>query len=716
MDDRYEMRGKVGQGGIGSVHRAFDRKLKREVAIKRILTSEDDPNLEEEATKQMIAEARALASLQHPHIVTILDVGSDSKGPYVVMELLTGNTLDELIEKSPLTWDDFREVATQSLEAMIAAQELGMIHSDLKPPNIMLTWLPSGKFQVKVLDFGLAVLIKSQSQEEISKLESVYGSIFFMPPEQFERKTLDERSDLYSLGCCFYQALAGTYPFNGEDVAQVMEAHLKHTVTPIWEIRTDIPEWAGQWIMWLINCDREERPATARDALANFLQNEHAEKEALNKPKGPKLLVAGPGMAPPPQVTAAVTLPDQTGEEQADGSTEATPARKVSPKTLKIAAGVLILLLMCGTAWWLKLRIDRSRTTKIFTDLVAKASAEGVTQILLNGDKLKKVLEGMSLQKSGTDLRAACEALLKVEAMDDSDTDLIIAEFATSAEMPDSTRKQLFTDVLSERGTSKATPLLLGFAGRTDNPELAAAAMSASKGMVGQENAGQLLGILEKAGDAGVVEAAGKLMSEIISWSRDPKQLAKQIEASLSKAGSDTAKTELQRLQKLCASETQATKPKPPAPKPPAPKPTPATNTAGQSAETKALVEAVKSGDKARILEALKNVGKTYDNTAHGVLIDQVYKNKDDQDIRTEAIKAFIRVNSHRELLDGGDAKGRWWQVRNRAQTAEQKTLVIEGLEKINQPWVAEELRALTKDSEVGERAKQALEKHGKGG
>ena len=110
MDDRYEIKGKIGQGGIGAVYRAFDQRMNREVAIKRIV--QDKPKNageEDDAARQMTKEAGALAALQHPHIVTVYDVGIDEDGPYVVMELLTGKTLDEVVSHAPMTWSDFRE-------------------------------------------------------------------------------------------------------------------------------------------------------------------------------------------------------------------------------------------------------------------------------------------------------------------------------------------------------------------------------------------------------------------------------------------------------------------------------------------------------------------------------------------------------------------------------------------------------------------------------
>lgn len=272
MEERYEIRGKIGQGGLGAVYRAHDNILNREVAIKRILP-EDAGNPEGEAAQQLAKEAGALSALQHPHIVTIYDVGIDKDGPFVVMELLHGKTVDDVVENAVFTWNDFREFALQTQEALIAAQDMNLVHRDLKPSNIMLTWLPSGKFQVKIVDFGLAKFTPKPSLQTIDQKDSIFGSIFFMAPEQFERVELDARTDLYAMGCVYYFALTGVHPFNGETGPQVMCAHLDHRVFPLHEIRPDLPRWVSDWIMWHINRQPDHRPAKARESLALFLQN-----------------------------------------------------------------------------------------------------------------------------------------------------------------------------------------------------------------------------------------------------------------------------------------------------------------------------------------------------------------------------------------------------------------------------------------------------------
>ena len=332
MEDRYEIRGKIGQGGLGAVYRGYDTRMNREVAIKRISVTNDDPALQEESTRQLIKEAGALASLQHPHIVTVYDVGSDEDGPYVVMELISGKTLDELIERAPLTWPDFRELAMQTQEALIAAQELDLIHSDIKPSNLMLTWLPSGKFQMKIVDFGLATLTQSQSLEELQEIEAVFGSIFFMAPEQFERVPLDARTDIYAMGCVYYQALTGTYPFKGETGHEVMDAHLHHQVIPIQELRADIPLWACDWIMWKINRMPAGPPGIRPGGPPGFLpkrqesqtHHESGESASRRSPPAPAPVWPSPVAAGAPNLSL---LPNASFRSE-NGTARIRPARR----------------------------------------------------------------------------------------------------------------------------------------------------------------------------------------------------------------------------------------------------------------------------------------------------------------------------------------------------------------------------------------------------
>lgn len=268
MNERYQIHEEIGRGGLGIVYRAFDTQLGRNVAIKRVLLESGEPA--EELTEGLIKEARILSTLKHPHIVTIHDVGVDDEGPFVVMELLEGETIDTIIERAPLPLEDFKVLVSQSLEAMVAAHSAGLIHRDLKPTNLMLVWLPSGKFQVKILDFGLAEFAPSADGEVLCEDDSILGSIHFMTPEQFERSPLDVRTDLYSLGCIFYFTLSGQYPCQGKDGLEVMTAHLNHQVIPLQELRPDVPESICSWIDTLMARQMDDRPADARAALDSW--------------------------------------------------------------------------------------------------------------------------------------------------------------------------------------------------------------------------------------------------------------------------------------------------------------------------------------------------------------------------------------------------------------------------------------------------------------
>lgn len=306
-DDRYEIRSKIGQGGVGAVYRAFDRHLNREVAIKRVLPEGGYEN-QEEATKAMLNEAASLCSVQHPNIVTVFDAGIDNDGPYVVMELLSGRTIDEMVDRGTLTIQDFREVALQTQEALIAAQDLDLVHRDIKPTNVMVTWLPSGRFQVKLVDFGLAKFSPKPSLQTIDHGDSVFGSIHFMAPEQFERIPLDKRTDMYSMGCVYYYTLAGVYPFDGETAPQVMNAHLQHQIKPLQEHRPDLPLWLCQWVMWHLARQIEERPRDARESLKLFLMSENSlENSASQIP-----LVSTPTLNAAPQMNVPSAAPVNT--------------------------------------------------------------------------------------------------------------------------------------------------------------------------------------------------------------------------------------------------------------------------------------------------------------------------------------------------------------------------------------------------------------------
>jgi hypothetical protein len=199
--------------------------------------------------------------------VAVYDFGHDEEGAYVVMEFIQGETVDQIVSRGTFPLEDFVHLAEQSLEGLIAAHHSGLIHRDLKPANLMLTWLPSGAFQVKILDFGLAKFITSPSAQTVAVDGSVYGSILTMAPEQFAKREIDARTDLYALGCVFYAALTGATPFTGETAAEIIAAHLQGQSIPLQTLRTDLPPAVCDWVARLFALNPEDRFASANEAL-----------------------------------------------------------------------------------------------------------------------------------------------------------------------------------------------------------------------------------------------------------------------------------------------------------------------------------------------------------------------------------------------------------------------------------------------------------------
>ncbi len=258
---RYVVDRQLGRGGVGEVLLAWDGHLSRWTAIKRLHSDTKASALRVEAAMQ---EAKTLASLQHLNVVTVYDFVREADDLVVVMEYVQGRSLEDL--GAPLTLEDFVDVARQSLEGLGAAHALGMIHRDIKPSTIMIADIAGGKFQTKLLDFGLAKIILEPTLQTMDHHGSLLGSIYTMAPEQLEHRPLDARTDLYSLGCSLYWALTLRNSFEGDSIPAIITAHLQHRVEPLAPLRPDVPEPICQWVERLFSYEMERRPASARDA------------------------------------------------------------------------------------------------------------------------------------------------------------------------------------------------------------------------------------------------------------------------------------------------------------------------------------------------------------------------------------------------------------------------------------------------------------------
>jgi len=269
----YEILEKIGAGGMGEVYRARDTKLDREVALK-VLPPEmaDDP----ERRKRFEREAKAVASLQHPNIVTIHSVEEANGTHFLTMELVSGKTLNELIPAEGMTLEKFFEIAVPLAEAVTAAHARGITHRDLKPANVMV-----GKDgQLKVLDFGLAKLIETaevagamtMAGESVTAEGKILGTVAYMAPEQAEGKGVDPRSDVFSLGVIFYEMATGERPFKGDTNISTISSILREDPPSVTELKKAMPRHLSRIVKRCLMKDPDRRYQSAHDLRNDLLE------------------------------------------------------------------------------------------------------------------------------------------------------------------------------------------------------------------------------------------------------------------------------------------------------------------------------------------------------------------------------------------------------------------------------------------------------------
>jgi eukaryotic-like serine/threonine-protein kinase len=239
----YEILGRLGGGGMGLVFRAWDERLHREVAIKLLHDDYTMPGMRE----RFLQEARAASALNHPNICTVFDIGEQNHNPYLVMELLEGETVKDRVAHGALSAEEIVLYATEITDALTVAHSKGIVHRDIKPANIFLVRMPNGKKQAKVLDFGLAKIgLEMRGGLESRALDltlagSTVGTLPYMSPEQARGEPLDLRSDLFSLGIVLYEMATGQVPFQGATSALVFVQLFSHTPESVRNWNESIP-------------------------------------------------------------------------------------------------------------------------------------------------------------------------------------------------------------------------------------------------------------------------------------------------------------------------------------------------------------------------------------------------------------------------------------------------------------------------------------------
>jgi serine/threonine protein kinase/tetratricopeptide (TPR) repeat protein len=261
----YEITGLIGAGGMGEVYRARDTRLGRDVAVK-VLPAEfaDDPD----RLRRFEQEARAVAALNHPNILVVHDVGTHEGAPYLVTELLEGESLRTRLHVGALPVSTAIDFADQMARGLAAAHEKGIVHRDLKPENLFLTRLGC----VKILDFGLAKLLRSPQEVSaastvagVTQPGTIMGTAAYMSPEQIRGQEIDHRADIFAFGCVLYEMLSGEQPFPGTTAADTLAAILTRDPRPLVDSQPEVPAALELVVLRCLEKRPEDRFDTARD-------------------------------------------------------------------------------------------------------------------------------------------------------------------------------------------------------------------------------------------------------------------------------------------------------------------------------------------------------------------------------------------------------------------------------------------------------------------
>ena len=262
LGNRYEIIEKIGNGGMATVYKSKDRVLNRYVAVKIL---RDEFTTDEEFIKRFRIEAQSAASLTHPNIVSIFDVGNEGNLYYIVMELIKGKTLKEIIteENRPLPWKWSLNVVTQIASALETAHKNNIVHRDIKPHNIIIT--EDGI--AKVTDFGIA---KAVSNSTITAFGTTIGSVHYFSPEHARGGFTDAKSDLYSLGVVMYEMLTGKVPFDADTPVSVALKHMQEKPVEPKELNENIPQVVNDIIMKAMQKDINLRYQSATEMVKDL--------------------------------------------------------------------------------------------------------------------------------------------------------------------------------------------------------------------------------------------------------------------------------------------------------------------------------------------------------------------------------------------------------------------------------------------------------------
>lgn len=335
LGNRYEILEKIGTGGMATVYEAKCKLLNRKVAIKVL---KDEFSTDSEFIKRFQIEAQSAASLSHPNIVSIYDVGNEDGLHYIVMELIKGKTLKEVImEKGRLEWEEAADIASQIASGLEQAHKNHIVHRDIKPHNIIIT--KDGV--AKVTDFGIA---KAVSNSTINAYGTTVGSVHYFSPEHARGGYTDEKSDIYSLGVVLYEMVTGRLPFDGDTPVSVALKHLQETPVPPIDIVPTIPKALNDIIVKAMKKEISERYSSAAEMnadLKNVLKSPNtAGIQRVNRSDYPtqKIPIVGVTNRAEVRDTTSTSINNRNGGEE-----EMSRKKKVTKKQ----AVIRLILYLC---------------------------------------------------------------------------------------------------------------------------------------------------------------------------------------------------------------------------------------------------------------------------------------------------------------------------------------------------------------------------------
>jgi eukaryotic-like serine/threonine-protein kinase len=398
----YKILEQIGSGGMGDVYRAQDTRLGREVAIKLVSdrylaeafgSGSTVPGMAGPAIgiatapgtlshRRFLREAQSASVLNHPNICTVYDIGEQGGRPYLVMELLRGETLREALRRGPLSATEVVTYSRQGAAALATAHAQGIVHRDIKPANIFVSEGARGPKQIKILDFGLAKQQGGDSQEssqvasfaglatspgtgpaDLTSPGSTLGTVAYMSPEQAKGEPLDARTDLFSLGVVIYEMATGAKPFAAQSTAELFAALLTRDPAQVSAVNPAMPAELDGIVARLLAKEKQQRYQTAEELLQDL---EAVDAQASHAPSGNVTAASGTHAAAP-------------AETQHVPSTEKARPRRMP---LLLAAGLIVLLLAAAFAWW-KHRAAATPATATAPPTPSSSAAEAKNAIIV---------------------------------------------------------------------------------------------------------------------------------------------------------------------------------------------------------------------------------------------------------------------------------------------------------------------------------------------